>query len=69
METIWEIKETYHTYKVSENGNAEEREGWLLECPKGHLLRATSTFKCLDDPVQLCCLTCNELYPVTFKKN
>ena len=67
METIWKIKETYPTYKVGEDGNLEESKGWLLECPKGHLLRATSNFKYLDDPIPLGCITCNEPYSVTFK--
>ena len=69
MKSIWHIEETYPTIMIMDNGIIEERKGWLLKCPEGHLLRATSNFENLADPFQLGCPTCKKLFYITLKNS
>ena len=68
MKQQWMLKGRYIPLRVGVGGMAfEKRQGWLLECPAGHMMGITTSFdiKVLaDDLLSVCCAVCECSYQV-----
>lgn len=64
MEMSWEIEEAHRQYRIHEDGSLEPCWQWLLRCPNGHLLLATTNFASLQESIQVGCPTCKKSFAV-----